>query len=391
MLQKFLHIALLLIVFSACTERKTPQLTPWGTSLDAAADTVESGISLDDIVSNGELIMLTISGPDTYYDYHGRSMGTQYRLCEKFAQRLGVSLRVEVCKDTAELLTRLKAGEGDVIALEIPQKALGIRYCGVRNEQKKTAWAVKEGNDALADTLDAWFNPSLISAVKKEESFRLSPRSVTRHVYAPMLNQASGVISKYDHLFQKYAPVARWDWRLLAAQSYQESTFDPQARSWAGACGLMQIMPGTADRLGLPRESLFDPEQNIAAAARYIADLERKMADIPDRLERQCFVLACYNGGYHHIRDAMALAKKHGANAHSWAQVSAYVLKLRDQQYYNDPVVKYGYMRGNETVDYVYRIRERWNKYRGVASGGSAGRLGTLVPQRATRKYRFHL
>ena len=76
----------------------------------------------------------------------------------------------------------------------------------------------------------------------------------------------------------------------------------------------MQIMPGTADHLGLPRASIYDPEQNIADEARYLGELDRNFSDIPERSERTKFVLAAYNGGHFHIRDAMTLARKHGKN-----------------------------------------------------------------------------
>ena len=152
----------------------------------------------------------------------------------------------------------------------------------------------------------------------------------------------------------------------MAAQCYQESTFDPKAVSFAGAKGLMQIMPATADLLGLPRDKMYDPEQNIAAAAKYLGQLEGKLSDIRNRVERTNFVLASYNGGIHHIRDAMALAQRDGKNPHLWRDVSEYVLKLASPQYYNDPIVKHGYMRGSETVDYVAKIRQRHQGYMGV-------------------------
>src|SRR3712207_3329853 len=123
----------------------------------------------------------------------------------------------------------------------------------------------------------------------------LSTRSIVRHVYSPMLNRANGTISHYDKYFLQYAPLARWDWRLMAAQCYQESTFDPRARSWAGACGLMQIMPGTARHLGLPLENIFDPESNIAASAKYLAELSRHFKDVRNPIEQYHYVLASYN------------------------------------------------------------------------------------------------
>ena len=183
-----------------------------------------------------------------------------------------------------------------------------------------------------------------------------------------MLDRKGGIISHYDQLFMTYSRDIRWDWRLMAAQCYQESTFDPKAVSFAGAKGLMQIMPGTADHLGVPRSQLYDPETNIAAAAKLIKELNGAFSDIRDGYERTNFILASYNGGSHHIRDAMALARRDGKDAHRWADVSAYVLKLAQPRFYNDPIVKYGYMRGSETVDYVAKIRQRHAGYQGIKS-----------------------
>lgn len=316
--------------------------------------------------------MLTLTGGDTYFDYHGRGMGTQFLLCERFAQQLGVLLRVETCKDTAEMTHRLLAGEGDIIVFQMPRQTRGLRFCGYGEAEKRTSWAVSPSADELAKALDSWYKPELLTSVKKEEKFLFSPRSIRRRTYAPMLNASAGIISRYDDLFRRYAPTVRWDWRLMAAQCYQESTFDPEARSWAGARGLMQIMPSTADEVGLALKDIHDPEKNIAAAARYIMKLQRLFSDIPNPTERQWFVLASYNGGHFHIRDAMALTRKQGGNPYSWAEVSQNVLRLSSPAYYRDPVVRYGYMRGQETAEYVARIRDRWAKYRGVKTSSRA-------------------
>ena len=384
------YIFILFLLFASCTETKKQAMTPWGTSVGEDSIPSSATFAMSDIQNNGELIMLTLSGPETYYDYHGHGMGLQYLLCEKFAQKLGVSLRVEVCKDTAEMVSRLKNGDADVIAFPLPKTFRDIRYAGASDKSHKLQWAVQMGSAELADSLNSWFKPDMIEKIRKEENFLLSTRSIVRHVYSPMLDRSGGVISHYDHHFRRYAPMARWDWRLLAAQCYQESTFDPKAHSWAGACGLMQIMPSTADHLGLSRENIYDPEQNIAAAAKYIRELDTHFQDVPAD-ERTLFVLASYNGGYKHIRDAMALASKHGRNAHSWGDVREYVLKLSSSPYYNDPVVKCGYMRGYETVDYVDKIRARWAHYRGVATGGAISSGFVTTPERAHRKYKWHL
>lgn len=382
---------LLTILFFSCADKKKTQVTPWGTPMGADSIPSAQTYRLDDIVSNGELIMLTLSGPDTYYDYHGHGMGLQYLLCEKFAQKIGVSLRVDVCKDTLELERKLRKGEADIAALQFDRPLRGLRFTKVKADQAKMGWAVMADNAELADSLDRWFNPQMVKNIRNEEAFLLSSRSISRHVYSPMLNRSGGVISHYDRYFQMYAPMARIDWRLMAAQCYQESCFDPNAKSWAGACGLMQIMPVTADHLGLPRSEMFNPEQNIAASARYLQELGNHYRDVPVS-ERVFYQLASYNGGFFHIRDAMALARKNGRNPYRWDDVAEYVLKLSDAAYYRDPVVKHGYMRGTETVGYVRRIRDRWMQYRGVARGGVVPGGGTMVaPQRASRNYKWHL
>lgn len=374
-------------------------VAPWG---DVVGDTTASSkiCTYDDIVSNGELIVATLSGPDTYFEYHGRGFGTQYFLCEKYAQSIGVSLRVEVCKDTLEMAEKVKSGAADVAMVLIPKSFSaknGLLSCGAFSAGD-LQWAVSSANKELAESLSEWYKPDMLADVKREEKFFLSSQSVRRHVFAPFLDRSGGVISKYDHLFRRYAPVARWDWRLLAAQCYQESCFDPNARSWAGARGLMQIMPSTADHLGLARADMTDPEKSIEASVRLLSELSSHFRDIGSLEERRYFVLASYNGGAFHIRDAMALARKYGGNDNRWGEVAPYVLKLQESEYYMDPVVKHGYMRGSETVEYVDRIRARYAQYRGCNySGSSAGDRGgesnglDMPPRRATKKYKYHI
>lgn len=393
---KYTSLFVLLAAMLGCTPNKRQELTPWGESLYGDSTGRVTAFSINDILASGEMIMLTLNGPGTYFVYHGKDMGTQFLLCEKFAQRLGVALRVDVCKDTLEMIAKLRAGEGDVIAVPLPRKTLeGISYCSFACDRQGGTWAVNSGCAELADSLNRWFTPSLLASIRQEERSLFSTGGVHRRTYAPMLHADRGIISSYDHLFMRYAPLARWDWRLMAAQCYQESTFDPRAYSWAGAKGLMQIMPSTAAELGLAQADIYEPEPNIHAAARYIAKLNGLFQDIRSPQERQLFVLASYNGGHFHIRDAMALAKKNGRNPYHWNDVAEYVLKLETPQYYRDPIVKYGYMRGSETVNYVSRIYDRWMKYRGTARG-HAPSVGNAtpdmyMPQKAQKKRKYKL
>jgi len=402
-LRKFILFILVISAVSACQKKKTAEYTPWGEALSDSIREEEKGegFSLSDIQANGELIILTMNGPDTYYEYRGRGFGTQYLLCEKFAERIGVKVRVDVCKDTMEMVDKLISGDADVIAFPLNKtktKSKQVAFCGPKVDSVGVQWAVKKGNTSLADTLNRWFKPEMIAQVKKEEDFMLSTKSVTRKIYSPMLNKAGGIISHYDEYFVKAAAVVRWDWRLIAAQCYQESCFDPQAKSWAGACGLMQIMPSTADRIGLRREDLFSAEKNIAAAAKYLSMLQGQFKDVRDTRERTNFVLASYNAGPNHIRDAMALTEKYGGNKYRWSDVKQYVLNLMKPEFYNDPVVKYGYMRGTETAGYVDNIYARWQGYKGTARARSisapsfnGGTTDFRTPHKAKKKNRFSL
>ncbi len=366
-MMRWLTVLLLtvLLVMTSC-KREVPRPNPWGTTTVPADNDSVTAPLLDDILANGELIVVTISGPETYYEYHGRCLGVHYLLCEKFCKMLGVSLRVDVCRDTVDMLSRVVAGEADIVAMPMDAAVDGLQACFSTATEGQWHWLVNSHNSALASRLDSWLTAEIIAKTQQEQDYYLSPKSITRTDYSVMKNRDKGIISSYDYLFQRYAPVARWDWRLLAAQCYQESTFDPRAHSWAGACGLMQIMPTTADHLQLRRSDIYDPEANVAAAARYIAELTQLFSDIDSPIERTKFVLAAYNGGQHHIRDAMALAKKYGDNSHLWSSVRKYVLRLATPEYYNDPTVKYGYMRGSETANYVDKIIDRWDYYRGV-------------------------
>ena len=368
---KSIYLAFILCLLAACNEQKQQKVvTPWG----EIQDSVDMGddFDLDEIQGSGEMILLTLTGPQYYYDYRGRHLGTQYLLAEKFAAKLGVRLRVEVCRDSADMVARLQADEGDIMA----STEVG----------KLVASPAKED---LKKELAQWYSPAILEEVRKQEAYLLSSRSVKRRIFSPMLDRKGGIISHYDGLFQQYCRPIRWDWRLMAAQCYQESTFDPKATSWAGAKGLMQIMPSTADLLGLPRDQMYEPEPNIRAAARYLGQLENQLMDIHDRRERTNFILAAYNGGIHHIRDAMALCQRDGRNSHVWANVQEYVLKLAQPKYYNDPIVKYGYMCGSETADYVSKIQQRWESYRGVKSPRQGFTQQPRKARRQNNKYKL--
>lgn len=222
---------------------------------------------------------------------------------------------------------------------------------------QRTAWAVAPGRECLAEAIDRWAAESGPHDHRLEllkQYYQLG--KLDRTTFGTIDFSDGTMSTDYDPIFRRYAPQINWDWRLLAAQAYTESRFDPKARSFAGARGLMQIMPRTGRAYGL--KNPLSAEQSVKAAVSYLDDLDRMFRSrVPDPEERKKFVLAAYNAGQGHIFDAMRLAEKQGMNPQIWDEnVEKAVLMLSNPKHYNDNVVKYGYLRGRETYDYVDRI-----------------------------------
>lgn len=221
---------------------------------------------------------------------------------------------------------------------------------------QRASWAVAPGKDDLAESINEWFAQETPRTTSDELLKRYFEMSKTEPYKA--FDFSKGYISKYDNIFKKYADAAGWDWRMLAAQSYVESRFNPGAMSWVGARGIMQIMPSTARGYGYKVGQLSNPETSVRIAARLNKDIDRYLIDlVPNDNERIKFAIAAYNCGIAHIYDAIALAKKYGLDPQKWdGNVEKALLMKSNPRYYNDPVVKYGYARGSETSAYVKQI-----------------------------------
>jgi membrane-bound lytic murein transglycosylase F len=229
----------------------------------------------------------------------------------------------------------------------------------------RVAWAVRQNAPELLGALNAWLAEQHASGVVEQlyRKYFIDRRGYQARHEAEYLTEPTAQLSQYDDLLRQHAPEIGWDWRLLAAQTMQESRFDPRARSWAGAQGLLQLMPGTAREVGVG--NVWDPEQNVRGGVRYLAGLIRTWTpDIPDEDERLKFVLASYNVGRGHVLDAQRLTEKHGGNPLVWDEVAYWLLQKSKREVYSDPVVRHGYARGLEPVTYVAKILDRWAHYR---------------------------
>lgn len=228
---------------------------------------------------------------------------------------------------------------------------------------QESAWAVSPGNRQLADSIDAWTTgtaPRRMQAELMRRYFELSKNDP--NIYT--LDFSKGKISPFDNLFRQHASnKAHWDWRLLAAQAFVESRFDASQVSWAGARGIMQIMPATARAYGVSADRLTDNATSIDLALKIIERLDQSLASkVPDPAERRKFVLAAYNAGIAHIYDAIALAKVTGHDPQRWdGNVEAALLLKSRPEYYNNPVCRYGYFRGRQTTEYVRSVTELFN------------------------------
>ncbi|ELF1351599.1 membrane-bound lytic murein transglycosylase MltF [Vibrio cholerae] len=158
-------------------------------------------------------------------------------------------------------------------------------------------------------------------------------------------------LPRWTPLFQKYS--AEFDWRLVAALAYQESHWNPYAKSPTGVRGLMMLTLPTARSVGV--SDRLDPEQSIRGGVEY---LRRMMERVPDSIaehEKIWFALASYNIGYGHMMDARRLTKSQGADPDSWADVKDRLPQLQQKKYFTQ--TRYGYARGDEARNYVENIR----------------------------------
>jgi peptidoglycan lytic transglycosylase F len=226
-------------------------------------------------------------------------------------------------------------------------------------------WGVrKQNSEMLLAALDSW-----LSAYKKTEDYALlyakyfknerSGRIIKSDYYAA----STGKISRWDGIIKNASRNINWDWRLLASLIYQESRFDPYVKSRAGAYGLMQVMPVTGKTLGIDITS--SPSNNIKAGTAYLNHLQAIFdPKVKDEHERIKFILAAYNAGPGHILDAMRLTEKHGLDPQVWDNVAIWLKKKSDPKYYNDTVVRHGYFKGTESINFVTEILDRFEHYK---------------------------
>lgn len=231
---------------------------------------------------------------------------------------------------------------------------------------QQIAWGLRKNSPDLKAAIDQW-----LIKIKKNGLFQTlykkyfnNPRFSITIANSDYSTLKGNKLSVYDDQIKKGAKKIGWDWRLIASVVYQESNFDPKVESWAGAIGLMQIMPDTGDFLKVA--NLWDPDENIEAGIRFLKFLDDYWAKtVDDPQERLKFVLASYNVGVSHVIDAQKLARKNARNASKWDDsVEYFLLQKSNPKYYRDVVVVAGYCRCDGPVRYVKEVLDRYEEYK---------------------------
>ncbi|AQQ69113.1 transglycosylase [Microbulbifer agarilyticus] len=235
-----------------------------------------------------------------------------------------------------------------------------VKIYDLKIEDNFYAWMVRENNPELLAAIEKFFNTPKIVKLRETlyKKYFDQPRRTRDEI--KYLSE-KGEISPYDELVKKYAEEFNFDWRLIVAQMFQESSFNPKAKSWVGAQGLMQVMPDTGKQVG--ENNLFDPETSVRAGLKYLRWLYRKFEDKGISPEnRMWFTLASYNAGLGHVYDAQDLAEEKGWDRNVWfGNVENAMLLLAERKYYSK--ARYGYARGQEPYDYVRKISQRFRTY----------------------------
>ena len=271
---------------------------------------------------------------------------------------LTIALHVDV--PTEELIRQVAENEIKITVADNNIALLNRRYypqaimAGPLGEAESLGWAVHPQAHQLIEKINQFFK-EIKSNGQYQELRRQYYAEVDSFDYFDLKvyhRRLATRLPKYQPILMAAAREYGFDWRLIAAQMYQESHFRQYARSHAGAYGLMQLTRRTAKSFGVTK--LYDPEQNIYAGIQHLRRLFDYF-DIESESDRMDIALAAYNIGQGHVRDAQKLAIKLRLDPHKWSTLEKVLPLLRYQRYYQDTT--YGYCRGTEPVAYIKQIK----------------------------------
>lgn len=244
----------------------------------------------------------------------------------------------------------------------------GLDISWVVKEEGEVSWVTRDNSTELLTTLNTWLEDKQKRFIPDlHAKYFLNSKNGYFRSNSPFSSMAGSRISQYDEIIKGGAEYLGWDWRLLSSLVYKESRFDTAATSYAGARGLLQLMPVTLERFGVNNPN--DPEQSLLGGVRYLGYLDRFwLSRVPDPNERLKFILASYNVGHGHVEDAWRLTLKYGQNTQNWEDVSIFLARKTDPEYYKDPIVKSGYAKGHLAVAYVKDVLSIFEAYKALVT-----------------------
>ena len=327
-----------------------------------------------------------------HYTISARPDGGYWRALEKL-QQLGAGFNLGVTENTIEVEQLIqKVASGDYQATLVDEqvldielaKSVAVKSVFALEQEIPHALAVRGGNPLLKKKLDEF-----IERIYKGEFYNVlyqkyfkSKRSVLKLAQGRIADTPQGQISPFDKLVRKYADHYGFDWRLITAQMFQESGFNPKAKSFSGARGLMQLMPRTARSLGF--KNVDEPVNSIQAGIKYMDWLRDRFNTELPIAERLWFSLAAYNAGIGHVHDARRLAGRIGLDPDRWFENTETAILLLSQKEYSSKA-RYGFVNGEEPVNYVRNIKQRFEAYAELGSnllGNSLRSLGIIAALR---------
>lgn len=416
--------------------------------------------TLQEIKERGYLTVVTRTSPTTYYRDNSGQTGFEYQLAQRFADQLGVELRITTENTITGIFRNLREGTADLAsaglsltelrAQEFPHtqtyftvQPLVVYESGqfrpssiselydqtilvtassshlemlqaLHTEHPQLRWKVVASTDS-ADLLDqisastpfailddydfaiqqplfprlkeafplgntqqlVWFltsdSPSdtlakvanaFLSEVIADgilpglvdEFFNNEPLVSRAGTFTFSQNMAS-TLPDFEHLIRQVAHEYNIDWNLLAAMAYQESHWDPKAKSFTGVRGMMMLTQRTARELNV--KNRLDPLESLRGGARYLNKIKRRLDPNISEPDRTYMAMAAYNIGMGHLQDARKLTAQKGGNPMIWGDLMQHLPKLQKPAYYR--ALRFGYARGAEAVTYVQNIRHYAN------------------------------
>ena len=281
------------------------------------------------------------------------------RLKKQLNKHLNLTIQALKNVSTEEIIEDVAKGISDITIADSNVALLNRRYYpDIRiafpiGKPRSLGWAVMKGEEALLEKINMFFDK-----IKQNGTFD----DIYKRYYAyveqfdhldikKFHQRIKARLPKYEQIIKKASERYGFDWRIIAALMYQESQFNPWAKSFTGVKGLMQLTLPTAQEMDI--ENRLDPEQSIMGGVRYL----RKLYDLFDSVQgrdRLLFALAAYNVGKGHVLDARSLASEMNLDPHKWSSLEQTLPLLSYRKYYKKS--RFGYCRGREPVMHVQSI-----------------------------------